>query len=315
MNATVSGDRLTKTSGCDGCYDASGMSTETIGLGGAVAFTVVDPNRVLVAGLSDGSGAPTDVDFGIGHGGPWADVRENGVYRADVPVVAGDVFRIAVSASGVVTYARNGQVYYTSGRTATAPLRFVAVLAAAGASLEHAVVSGGSTTPPTDTGITVTWASLVNVTANGDRVTKTAGCDGCFDAIAQSTQAIGAGGGAVQFTVVDPTRLLIAGLSDGTGGPTDVDFGIGHGGASADVRENGAYRTDVPVVAGDVFRIAVSASGVVTYARNGQVFYTSSVTATAPLRFVAVMAAAGASVEHVTIAGVAASAVTTTAGR
>ena len=139
MNVTAVTGTIQKTSGCDGCYDASGMSTETIGLGGAVAFTVVDPNRVLVAGLSDGSGAPTDVDFGIGHGGPWADVRENGVYRADVPVVAGDVFRIAVSASGVVTYARNGQVFYTSGRTATAPLRSVAVLAAAGARLDTVV--------------------------------------------------------------------------------------------------------------------------------------------------------------------------------
>ena len=106
----------------------------------------------------------------------------------------------------------------------------------------------------------MTWTEPVNVTV-GPGPIEDGGCDGCFDASALSTQAIRASGGALQFTITDPSRLLVAGLSDASGPPTDVDFGIRVGGQWADVRENGAYRTDVPVVAGDVFRVAVSGSG------------------------------------------------------
>ena len=150
----------------------------------------------------------------------------------------------------------------------------------------------------------MTWASLVNVTRTATASPRRAGCDGCFDAIAHVDAGDWCGRRGRRSSRSSIRRgCSIAGLSDGTGGPTDVDFGIGHGGASADVLENGAYRTDVPVVAGDVFRIAVSASGVVTYARNGQVFYTSSVTATAPPALRRGDGRAGASVERATFTG------------
>ena len=45
-----------------------------------------------------------------------------------------------------------------------------------------------------------------------------------------------------------------------------------HGGGS---REAGVYKTETPFATGDVLRITVN-GGVVTYARNGRVFFTSS---------------------------------------
>src|SRR5947207_1204094 len=57
-------------------------------------------------------------------------------------------------------------------------------------------------------------------------------------------------------------------------------FDILRGGAA--VRESGVYRTDVPVAAGDVLRIAV-VGGAVKYSKNGTIFYTSSVAPTYPL--------------------------------
>ena len=73
------------------------------------------------------------VTFGISSG----DVRENGVYRASAAWQAGDVFRIAVSAAGAVTYARNGEVFYTSAVGAVAPLHVAVVLASPGAGLAY----------------------------------------------------------------------------------------------------------------------------------------------------------------------------------
>jgi hypothetical protein len=49
-----------------------------------------------------------------------------------------------------------------------------------------------------------------------------------------------------------------------------------------EVRESGTYRQDTSVTVGDVLRISVSGSQV-SYAKNGTVFYTSTVTASSSL--------------------------------
>jgi hypothetical protein len=51
----------------------------------------------------------------------------------------------------------------------------------------------------------------------------------------------------------------------------------------AEVREAGAYRSDIRVSAGDVLGVTVS-GGMVRYSRNGEVFYTSGTPVQYPLR-------------------------------
>ncbi|HVH32330.1 MAG TPA: hypothetical protein VNA31_11820, partial [bacterium] len=62
------------------------------------------------------------------------------------------------------------------------------------------------------------------------------------------------------------------------------------------------YRTDVPFITGDVFRISV-ASGIVTYYKNGTLVYTSAVAAAYPLVGASALANLYATLTNATIGG------------
>src|SRR5262249_23483341 len=93
----------------------------------------------------------------------------------------------------------------------------------------------------------VAWTNLVNVTANGSSVTKTLGCDGCYDAGAVSQQQITGASGYAQFTAGATGPLRLAGLAQSfsAASASSIAFGIRLQGATAEVRELGVYRTDV----------------------------------------------------------------------
>jgi hypothetical protein len=131
----------------------------------------------------------------------------------------------------------------------------------------------------------VVWTSLVNVTASGNSLRKTAGCNGCDDAGAISTQSIASGDGYVEFTASETTTYRAAGLSNGSTGTSlsDIDFAIFLApGSWASVREKGVWKVDTQYTAGSVFRVAV-VGGRVQYSNNGAVFYTSTAQPTYPL--------------------------------
>jgi hypothetical protein len=115
-------------------------------------------------------------------------------------------------------------------------------------------------------------------------VSKTSGCDGCYDAGAVSQQQISGGNGYVQFTAGPTGSLRVAGLtaSFSANNPNSIAFGLRLQGGIAEVREAGAYRADVAFAAGDVFRISVQ-GGAVSYSRNGTVFYRSSAASSSAL--------------------------------
>jgi hypothetical protein len=115
---------------------------------------------------------------------------------------------------------------------------------------------------------------LINATANGNSVTKTGGCAGCADSGAVSQQRIGPGG-YVEFTASETGSLRAIGLGESATDPGSMLFSIRLQGVTAEVREDGVYKSETPFATGDVIRIAV-ASGIVTYSRNGRVFFTSS---------------------------------------
>jgi hypothetical protein len=129
-----------------------------------------------------------------------------------------------------------------------------------------------------------TWMSLVNVGQSGATLTKVGGCSGCPDGTAVSNQQV-SGNGVLQFSTDDGSSLRFVGLGSGGIGttPGDVDFAIRLQAGSAEIRESGAYKSETKFAAGDSFTIAVN-NGAVTYARNGNVFYTSATPTTAALR-------------------------------
>jgi len=85
VNATVTGDVLQKTGGCDGCDDAGGTSQQELSGGdGYIEFTIGETTTFWLAGLSYGNGDTTfgDVDFAFRfNGAGWADVLENGALK------------------------------------------------------------------------------------------------------------------------------------------------------------------------------------------------------------------------------------------
>ena len=157
--------------------------------------------------------------------------------------------------------------------------------------------------PPTYTG-GVSWMSLINVTANGSSLQKTAGCGGCPDATATSEQLI-SGDGALEFVAPESGSLRFVGLgSGGIGtGAGDINFALRLQSGVAEVRESGSYRTETSFAAGDTFQITVE-GGVVRYARNGAVFYTSGSQAGYAVRVHAVLFDMSAAVNNVAIRGV-----------
>jgi hypothetical protein len=132
----------------------------------------------------------------------------------------------------------------------------------------------------------VAWTGLANLTATGGSLQKTGGCDGCEDATAVSQQQLTSGAsGYLEFTAAETNTLRSAGLrqAGASTGYANMAYAIRLQSGTATVGEKGAYKTDIRFVSGDVFRIAVGA-GVVTYAKNGAVFYTSTLAPAYPLQ-------------------------------
>lgn len=147
------------------------------------------------------------------------------------------------------------------------------------------------------------WTELVNVSVSGNTLEKTGGCDGCLDAGAESEQFMPAGNGYLEFPVTDTSLIRYIGLNPNstTARPTEITFAIKIVSGTAEVKEEGQYRTDIPVAVGDVLRIAVN-SGVVTYAKNGTVFYTSATTMNLPLQADTALISMGSAFTNVRIA-------------
>src|SRR5207237_233367 len=89
----------------------------------------------------------------------------------------------------------------------------------------------------------VVWTNLVNVTATGNSLRKTGGCDGCDDAGAISQQQIVAGDGYVELTASETTTQRTIGLTHGNPGTLEsaVQFGLQLYAGYATVRESGVY--------------------------------------------------------------------------
>jgi len=317
MNAVANGNTLTKSGGCNGCADAGAVSRQVIQSGdGFLEFTANGSQKQHYAGVSvqQTGTISNQIDFALSMQGNYAEVRENGAYRADTALASGDVLRVSV-VNGKVSYARNGKVFYTSAVGPVYPLRAYSTLLEANSSISNAMIGAGivaeaiapSPPPPAPAPIVtgpeaMIWENLANATAVGGTLAKVGGCNGCPDAGAISRQAISSGTGYMEMTVSDANKEIHAGLSVQEAGTTSskVDFALRLQGRYAEVRENGKYRADTAIVKGDVLRIAVL-NGKVSYLRNGKVFYTSTLAPTYPLLTYATLLASGSSISNARI--------------
>ena len=143
--------------------------------------------------------------------------------------------------------------------------------------------------------------SLVNVTASGNNLLKTGGCDGCSDASAVSEQLL-TGPAMVAFTAPESGTLRFVGLAGGSVGTTveDIDFALRLQGGVVEVRELGAYRAETGFSAGDRFEITAE-GGIVRYWRNGGLFHTSVSPVPSALRVHVAMFNASAEIANVTL--------------
>ena len=129
VNVAATGTSLTKTGGCDGCPDASGVSLAQLTGTGIAQFVAAESGTLRYVGLAYGGAgtAPGDINYAIRLQNGVAEVRENNAYRTELGFAAGDTFAVALD-NNVVKYLKNGSVFYTSQTQATSALRFHAVL-------------------------------------------------------------------------------------------------------------------------------------------------------------------------------------------
>jgi hypothetical protein len=139
---TVSGNSITKSSGCNGCGDAGASSQQTITSGnGSLRFTA-SANASLTAGLSNLSRntAANEIKFGLRFSPSAVEVRELGAYKARWTPLAGAVYQIAVEGDQVKYY-ENGTLKYTSTRKPTYPLLVDTTLNTLGAGVQNATLT------------------------------------------------------------------------------------------------------------------------------------------------------------------------------
>lgn len=318
VNVSVSGGTLEKTSGCSGCPDAGAASEQQIASGdGGVQFTTSDSGSLRFVGLTSGGANhdPGGIKFALRLQGGVAEVREAGAYRSDIRFNAGDVLGVWV-VGGAVQYSKNGTVFYTSGAEVRYPLVADASLYDLNATINDAMLltaSGGTAPPPSSSGPSPSpspspssveparWTNLVNVEASGNNLRKVGGCSGCADAAATSEQQVRGEGGAMQFVVDEVNALRLVGLSSGGSGTAgEIEFAVRVQGGVAEVRENGAYRSEIRISSGDVITIGVS-GGTVSYWKNDTVFHTSGLPPAFPMAAGALLFDANATVSSVQI--------------
>ena len=150
VNVTASGSSLTKSGGCDGCPDASAVSSGQVTGNGIAQFVPAEASTLRFVGLAYGGPgtAAGDINYAIRLQSGVAEVRENNVYRTEIGFAAGDTFAVLLE-NNVVKYSKNGAVFYTSQTQATSALRLHAVLFTANAALSG--IGLGGTTASTST--------------------------------------------------------------------------------------------------------------------------------------------------------------------
>ncbi|MGH7295259.1 MAG: hypothetical protein ACRELB_10010, partial [Polyangiaceae bacterium] len=280
VGVTVSGPNLTKT-GATG-WNAGASTLGSLSGDGYVEFTTSDTNTDRMVGLThtvaDSGFATIDYAVDLMIGGGVALYEDGagvpGLYQngSSVSYAPGDVLRVQVQ-GGVVSYWKNGAVFAVSQRAPVFPLVGDASLYQTGATVDDVSLTNGIPF----------WQGASGVTSSGPSLTKT-GADG-WNAGASSIAELD-GDGYAELTTGETTTYKLAGLTHAISdhGYATIDYGIllsasGTVSVYEDGTDQGGFGS---YTATDVFRVQAS-FGVVTYLKNGTVFYASTKAPVFPL--------------------------------
>jgi len=152
VNVSATGTSLVKTGGCDGCPDASAVSSNSLSGNGATQFVPSETGTLRYVGLGYGGPgtAPGDINYAIRLQNGVAEVREGNSYRTEIGFAATGTLGIVVE-NNAVKYLKNGAVFYTSPTQAAAGLRLHAVLFNTNGAVNGIGFGGTSTTTSTTT--------------------------------------------------------------------------------------------------------------------------------------------------------------------
>ena len=120
------------------------------------------------------------------------------------------------------------------------------------------------------------WTALTNATATSNNIAHNGGG---YYAKGQSQQTL-LGAGYFEWRFDGEYAIVGLGNNNDEGlstGYSDLDFAFNFGSATTySIREQGNYKSDGSIVAGDVCRIEIASNGDVVYKKNGQTVFTSS---------------------------------------
>ena len=205
VNATASGNAISKSGGQPWLDDAGGISAQSLTAGdGWLEVTVADTQAFRFVGLArPHQGVSSNaIDFAVRMQAGHADAYESGVWKADNTVVAGDVVRIAVE-GGIVTYSKNGAAFYSSATGPRYPLTAAASLVDATAAVSGARIALDLPTPPAGSfvssvtatpasnGATIAWETAVPADGQVQYGTSTSyGVWSIYNAAATTTHSV-----------------------------------------------------------------------------------------------------------------------------
>jgi chitodextrinase len=301
---SVSGSSLTKTA-VAGWGNAGASSTKAIASGdGYAEFTATDTVNARMLGLShmDVDQMYGSIDFALYATNKLLQVYERGELKGSFGAYAlGDRLRVAVQ-GGVVSYLRNGTVFYTSTQAPSYPLVADVAIYSPSSGVTDAAMAGllADSAPI----VPVSWTKAVGVSISGNSLTMTAP-SGWGNAGASSTQAIASGDGFVDFLATENSSARMVGFSraDPDASYTSIEFALYAANTVLQVYERGVLRgTFGSYAPGDHLQVVVT-SGVVRYQRNGMVLYTSSQVPAYPLLVDTALYPTGYSIDRVMLSG------------
>jgi hypothetical protein len=150
VNCQISNGTLQKTTGCNGCADASAFSGQSLISGdGYLQLTADTTTTDRYCGLSYQANGPnyTAIDFAFHlSAAGYLEVREDNAYKTDVRYTAGDVLKVSIE-SGVVKYYKNGGLIYRSRKVPVYPLVADASLLTLNSTVANAVGTLNSSAP------------------------------------------------------------------------------------------------------------------------------------------------------------------------
>jgi hypothetical protein len=305
----INANSLTKTA-ATAWGNAGAISTQQIASGdGYVEFTASETNTYRMLGLSNGNSSNSwdDIDFALYEFTGQLQVYEAGSLKGTFGTyISGDTLRVGV-VGGVVSFSKNGSVFYTSTKSPTYPLLVDTALYSTGATLNNAVMSNAvipPPPPPPPPTVPVVWTAAAGVAINANSLTKTA-ATAWGNAGAISTQQIASGDGYVEFTASETNTYRMLGLSNGNSSNSwdDIDFALYEFTGQLQVYEAGSLKgTFGTYVSGDTLRVRV-VGGLVSYSKNGIVFYTSTKIPTYPLLVDTALYSTGATLNNVVTTG------------